>query len=226
LILYVKANEHYKEKWEFPKGNQEESESEKQTALREIEEETSLKEKDLEFEDDFHEKISFFYKNEQGELVKKQVTFLLARTTKSDITISQEHDTYRWANFDEGFETLKEYFDQYLTLVPLMKYYADHPIVPIQELLDRDEKIDKKSNSSRFTELRNKHAHGDVLKYNFPKEFYQLLPRLEELEEEYGIKVDINRILWSLPSYIQIIKSLRFMIRWLNNLIERQKASR
>jgi tRNA nucleotidyltransferase (CCA-adding enzyme) len=106
LILYKKASGAYKEQWEFPKGNVEANENEKSTAIREIREETGLPEKEIKFLD-FHEKISYFYRNEQG-LVKKEVTYLMAQTTKIDIKISVEHNSYQWAGYLEAFELLTQ----------------------------------------------------------------------------------------------------------------------
>lgn len=106
LLLWKKASEHYKETWEFPKGNIEKSEDEKITALRELAEENGLKAKDIVFLDDFRDKVSFFYRDASQELVKKEIVFLLAQTTKSDINISYEHNAYRWALYLEAFDLL------------------------------------------------------------------------------------------------------------------------
>jgi bis(5'-nucleosidyl)-tetraphosphatase len=109
LLLYKQASEHYKEAWEFPKGNQniQKNETEMQTAIRELAEETGLQEKDLEFLD-FHDKISFFYRDEAQELIRKEVSFLMARTTRSEIKISSEHNAYRWAPYLEAFDLLSQ----------------------------------------------------------------------------------------------------------------------
>jgi len=107
LLLYRPASEHYKEAWEFPKGNVEAGEREKETGIREVAEETGLKPEQLEFYD-FHDKVSFFYRNEQQELVNKEITFLMAKTIKSEIKISSEHSMYRWAPYLEAFDLLSQ----------------------------------------------------------------------------------------------------------------------
>ncbi len=107
LLLWKKESEHYREVWEFPKGNAEKNETEKQTALRELQEETGLTEKDLKFFD-FKDKISFFYRNEAQELIKKEVSSVLCQTTKSEIAISFEHNAYRWAPYLEAFDLLTQ----------------------------------------------------------------------------------------------------------------------
>ncbi len=108
LILYRKANANFKETWEFPKGIVDKGESEMQTATRELGEEAGLLSKDFQFLPEFHDKISYFYRNQSQELVKKEVSFLLAQTNKSDIRISSEHDAYRWAPYLEAFELLSQ----------------------------------------------------------------------------------------------------------------------
>jgi 8-oxo-dGTP pyrophosphatase MutT (NUDIX family) len=105
LLLWKKNSGVYKEAWEFPKGNTEKGETETQTGLRELQEESGLTEKDIQFYD-FHDKVSFFYRRENHELVRKEVSFLLARTNKSDVRISSEHDAYRWAGYLEAFDLL------------------------------------------------------------------------------------------------------------------------
>jgi 8-oxo-dGTP pyrophosphatase MutT (NUDIX family) len=107
LLLYKTNNGVYKEAWEFPKGIVKVGEKEKETGIREVFEETGLSNEQLEFYD-FHDKVSFFYRNEHQELVNKEVTFLIARTTRSDIKISSEHSVYRWAPYLEAFDLLTQ----------------------------------------------------------------------------------------------------------------------
>lgn len=108
LLLFRKGDTHFKDTWEFPKGLVNSGETEMQTAVRELGEETGLLEKDIKFMPEFHDKVSFFFRDQSQELVKKEVTFLLAQTTKSDIKISSEHNAYRWAPYLEGFELLTQ----------------------------------------------------------------------------------------------------------------------
>jgi bis(5'-nucleosidyl)-tetraphosphatase len=105
LLLWKKNSGVYKEAWEFPKGNVDKNETEMQTASRELKEETGLTEKDVQFFE-FHDKVSFFYRNEQQELVRKEVSFVMAKTLKSEMIISKEHDAYRWAGYLEAFDLL------------------------------------------------------------------------------------------------------------------------
>ncbi|MCX6741970.1 MAG: NUDIX domain-containing protein [Candidatus Pacearchaeota archaeon] len=107
LILFRKGNENYKDVWEFPKGFVETGEGEMQTASRELQEETGLTEKDIHWVPEYHDKISFFFRDSSQDLVRKEVTFLMAQTTKTEVNLSSEHNAYRWAPYLEGFDLLK-----------------------------------------------------------------------------------------------------------------------
>src|SRR2546428_14138695 len=82
--------------WDFPKGNVEKGESEGQTVLREVNEETGLD--DVKLIDGFRRKIEYFYRRE-NKSVHKEVVFLLAETNKDDVKLSFEHQSYGWVSF-------------------------------------------------------------------------------------------------------------------------------
>jgi 8-oxo-dGTP pyrophosphatase MutT (NUDIX family) len=101
-------------KWDFPKGNMEKGETELQTVLREVMEETGLK--DLKVLDGFRRVIEYFYRRE-GKNVHKRVVYFLAETSTERITISHEHQGFGWfsyqealkkASYDNSKATLKE----------------------------------------------------------------------------------------------------------------------
>ncbi|MEM4245003.1 MAG: NUDIX domain-containing protein [Candidatus Nanoarchaeia archaeon] len=91
-------------KWAFPKGLKEKEESDKETAMREVKEETGLK--DLKLIDGFVYDSKFFYKWE-GELVNKHATFFLFQAFDDDVKLSFEHEGYRWVSIDEALNLLK-----------------------------------------------------------------------------------------------------------------------
>ena len=89
--------------WGFPKGHREIDETKEQTARREIQEETSLKE--FELFPDFVEKIQYFY-SRAGKAFNKTVHYFIARTFEERVVISDEHIGFEWVPFKEAFERL------------------------------------------------------------------------------------------------------------------------
>lgn len=89
--------------WEPPKGKQENDESLLETALREVEEETSLQPTDLNFKWGRVHTISEKYgKN-------KQAVFFVAETSVEKITLPinheigrAEHSEYKWVSYDQA----------------------------------------------------------------------------------------------------------------------------
>lgn len=101
LFLVLK---HRAGHWSFPKGLIEENETPEETAIREIKEETNLK--NFNFIDNFKEYHKFFFKVKydyqfkkgfkKGENVMKVVTYFLAEAKDDEIKLSHEHDDYKW----------------------------------------------------------------------------------------------------------------------------------
>lgn len=103
LLLYKKASDHYREAWDFPKGNVEKGETAQEVAAREVEEEAGIKA--IAFIEGFKERIKFFYRRE-GQLVHKEIIFLVAQTTQSKVKLSYEHQGYEWASYDKALRLL------------------------------------------------------------------------------------------------------------------------
>ena len=90
--------------WGFSKGNIEMGETEKQTALREAEEETGLKKVTL--LSGFKEKTSYF-KTVNGKQIYKEVTWFLGEAKdKNEGKISEEHEELRWLSYDGALQLL------------------------------------------------------------------------------------------------------------------------
>ncbi len=90
--------------WGFSKGHGEPGETEQQTALREAEEETNLKE--IILIPQFKEKTSFF-KTVEGEKVFKEVHWFLGEAKdKSEGKVSEEHQELRWLAYSEAKKLL------------------------------------------------------------------------------------------------------------------------
>ena len=98
LLLHYEAGH-----WDFVKGNVESGENEKDTVIRELEEETGLV--DAQFVEGFREKIAYFYRR-QGMTVHKEVIFFLIETRTENIRISYEHVGYTWLEYERALERL------------------------------------------------------------------------------------------------------------------------
>jgi 8-oxo-dGTP pyrophosphatase MutT (NUDIX family) len=89
--------------WEFPRGHPEKGEDEKETALRELGEETGIKKAD--FVKGFKKEISFYFRKEK-ELILKTAVFYLLETKQRKIKLSREHMGYRWAGLGAALKIL------------------------------------------------------------------------------------------------------------------------
>lgn len=89
--------------WDFVKGNVEPNESEKQTVVRELQEETGIT--GAQFIDEFREAISYFYRR-QGVTIHKEVVFFLMESFTDKVTLSFEHVGYVWLDYQHTQEKL------------------------------------------------------------------------------------------------------------------------
>lgn len=104
-IIIYKANEnnhkvllvknHNGRYWSFPKGHVEKGETEEQTAIREIKEETGL---DVEIVDSFREVSDYC----PFGRIKKRVVFFMAQTFSTDVKVQKEEiDSYIWVDLED-----------------------------------------------------------------------------------------------------------------------------
>jgi bis(5'-nucleosidyl)-tetraphosphatase len=98
LLLHYEAGH-----WDFVKGNVEPSESERDTVIRELREETGIV--DAQFIDGFREKIEYFYRR-QGTTIHKEVVFFLIEARTEKIELSYEHVGYDWLDYQRAMEKL------------------------------------------------------------------------------------------------------------------------
>jgi len=89
--------------WDFVKGNVEINESEKETVVRELKEETGITE--AQFIDDFREPIAYFYRR-QGLTIRKEVIFFLMEAYSDKVQLSFEHIGYTWLDYQRAIEKL------------------------------------------------------------------------------------------------------------------------
>lgn len=97
LLIKNRRSSH----WGFPKGHIEKGETQEETAIREVKEETGL---DVELVDGFSSKSEYTI---QGR-VEKAVTIFLAKSASTDVTIQEEEiDEYIWTDFESADKMLK-----------------------------------------------------------------------------------------------------------------------
>ena len=86
--------------WGFPKGHVENNETEVETSIREVKEETSLS---INILDGYREVISYIPRR----FIYKEVIYFLAMSTTSDVKVDGiEISEYRWGNFKSAMRTL------------------------------------------------------------------------------------------------------------------------
>ena len=98
LLLHYEAGH-----WEFVKGNVEPSESERDTVIRELKEETGIA--DAQFVEGFRKEIAYFYRR-QGNAVYKEVVFFLIEAHTEKVQLSYEHVGYKWLDYQHAMEKL------------------------------------------------------------------------------------------------------------------------
>jgi bis(5'-nucleosidyl)-tetraphosphatase len=89
--------------WDFVKGNVENTETEKQTVIRELQEETAIT--DAQFLEGFREAIAYFYRR-QGLTVHKEVVFFIMESQTEKVELSFEHIGYIWLDYQHSMEKL------------------------------------------------------------------------------------------------------------------------
>ena len=89
--------------WDFVKGKMEEGETFHETALRETNEETGIK--DVEFLDGFKEEIEYYFRADNQDIHKK-VIFFLGKTETMNIILSHEHLDFIWLDFDNALNKI------------------------------------------------------------------------------------------------------------------------
>ena len=92
LLLKRSSKENYSGVWEFPAGSVEKDESFENAAKRELEEETNIYVNKIDL-------IGKFYRTKDKEPV--EFHFFLADVETSEISLSEEHDAFKWLNETE-----------------------------------------------------------------------------------------------------------------------------
>lgn len=110
LVLHYPKTNSGDGHWEFPKGHVEKvidangvsrPESLKETALRELKEETGIAKASI--MEGFKQEIRYFFKR-QGKPVSKKVIFFLAETQQKQVKLSFEHKGFKWLQYEEALQ--------------------------------------------------------------------------------------------------------------------------
>ena len=89
--------------WGFARGHVENGESEEETARREVEEETGIR--DIKFLQGFRQRVRFSFRR-RGRNVQKQVVFFLGEVPIRAVKLSSEHLGYLWLTYSEAMKKL------------------------------------------------------------------------------------------------------------------------
>ena len=89
--------------WNFVKGHREYGESDEETLRREVYEETGLRKfKILGFVGN----IRYSFLDKAGRSIKKEVSFYLALSDTTEVTLSSEHIKFKWAEYKDAIGAL------------------------------------------------------------------------------------------------------------------------
>jgi len=114
VILYRKEHginkylilKHRQGHWAFSKGHGKTNEQREATALRELFEETGIKNVNLISNTPLIEE-NYIFKNRKGEEIIKKVEYFIGKTEESNIkTDSKEISDYKWAAFSDAIATV------------------------------------------------------------------------------------------------------------------------
>lgn len=89
--------------WEFPKGSIENDEELQQTALRELEEETSLD--GVKLINGFKDEYTYIFESDNNT-IHKTVHLFLGHSNQASAEISKEHTDYQWRTYEQARNTL------------------------------------------------------------------------------------------------------------------------
>ncbi len=102
LLLHYPIPSDY---WGLAKGKIEAGESEEETALREVREETGLE--NIKLIPGFYEKSSYFFTREGKKIYKEVVWFLGKILDEHDGKVSWEHSELCWVSYEDAMKLMK-----------------------------------------------------------------------------------------------------------------------
>lgn len=95
-------------RWDIPKGHVEDGESDIVCALRELVEETGIREEQIEIDPEFRFENTYHprMKRHGGEVVEKTVVVFLGRLVSPVKIRISEHEGFRWFDWNDAPDTL------------------------------------------------------------------------------------------------------------------------
>lgn len=114
----------HRRRWDLPKGHVDPGETEFETAVRELEEETGIAPDDIEFLEPFQYEIFYVVRERQfsPDPLPKRVTFYLARLVREvEITVT-EHQGFEWLPWNPPHRIQKQTVDPLLAAAE--KFFA------------------------------------------------------------------------------------------------------
>lgn len=87
--------------WDYPKGHVEKGEDDLTAALRELDEETGIR--DVTQVEGFSHELKYFFRKGKT-LIRKTVLFFLAESETDEVKLSHEHAGYEWLPIDEALK--------------------------------------------------------------------------------------------------------------------------
>jgi 8-oxo-dGTP pyrophosphatase MutT (NUDIX family) len=88
----------YGRHWDFAKGHVDPGETDLEAAVRELREETGIRE--FRAIPDFQQEIVYFFRNSRYGLIRKTVVFFLAEVPRTEVILSEEHVAYDFLSFE------------------------------------------------------------------------------------------------------------------------------
>jgi len=89
--------------WDFPKGRLENNESEIEAAVRELKEEANI---EVKLEDKFEYTVSYDFRDREGIIVHKKVTFFVGKSLSNHVVLSNEHEQFAWLSLGDALKLL------------------------------------------------------------------------------------------------------------------------
>ena len=91
----------YGRHWDYAKGHVDKGESDRDAAVRELEEETGIR--DIHIDPTFAHEFTYYFRAGKS-LIRKAVVFFLGQTDTQDVRLSHEHVGYAFLPFDEAVD--------------------------------------------------------------------------------------------------------------------------